>query len=199
MLQTTNIEELPCELTAEEKLQRSAQLAQQLEAKADVEARKKAANDKFKEEVSAIDTKVAELARQIRTGQEYRPIETTERPRYKDMMVDIIRLDTGGIVRTRAMHPSERQQALNLENKNAEKDSPAADAKKTTKAEPPKTTGKLTAKDKAPVPKNKPTSAKEAKPKYGKVVPLKPKSEAKPTTPKAETKADEKQPPIGAN
>jgi hypothetical protein len=94
---------------------KSKALAAKLDEKAAVLLEKKLANDRFKERIEECDEAVLKLSREVRTRLEERPIECTESPRYGEMMVDLIRMDTGEVVSSRPMHPSERQQALSLE------------------------------------------------------------------------------------
>lgn len=113
-MQTTRVEELPCKLDAQEKLLKSEQLAQKLGEIKQLEDDKKASAKRFGSEIEEKRGDASKLAQEIRTGSELRPIECTERARYADLMVDLIRLDTGEVVSSRPMHPQERQAALDL-------------------------------------------------------------------------------------
>lgn len=118
----SEVRDLPCQMSEQERLLKSMALAQKLDELDRVQLEKKAANDAFKERLNACHDAVSSLSREVRTGMEERPIECTENARYDDMMVDLIRMDTGEVVSSRPMHPSERQQALQLSSSDDERD-----------------------------------------------------------------------------
>lgn len=118
MLKTPFTEDLPCKLTAHEKLLKSEQLSHKLADVEKLEEAKKAATSRYADQIKARVLEVKLLATEVRTGEEFRPIECTEMPRYSDMMVDIVRVDTGATVRSRPMQPSERQEELSIARRN---------------------------------------------------------------------------------
>ena len=105
-------EELPCALDSQEMVLKSKQLAQLLCDQSNIELEKKEANASFKEQLDDIDTKMSALALEVRTGREYREVPCTERADYQDNRVEIIRMDTGEVVRIRPLLQGERQEAL---------------------------------------------------------------------------------------
>lgn len=105
-------ERLPCVLDAQEQLLKSKSLAQLLCDQSNVEMEKKDANADFKRRLDAISTRMGELGLEVRTGREYREVPCTERADYRDGRVEIIRMDTGEVVRMRALEPHERQERL---------------------------------------------------------------------------------------
>lgn len=105
-------ERLPCQLDAQEVLLKSKSLAQLLCDKSNVEIEKKDANADFKRRLDVIETRVCELGLEIRTGREYRDVPCIERADYADNRVEIIRTDTGEVVRMRALEVHERQESL---------------------------------------------------------------------------------------
>ena len=111
-MESTIVEELPCKLTASEKLLKSDQMAKAHKEIVKLEAEKKLSGQQLKSSIDARKGELALLAREIETGEELRPVECKERPRYQDLMVDTIRLDTGEVVSSRGMEPAERQKAL---------------------------------------------------------------------------------------
>lgn len=111
-MEATIVQDLPCKLTATEKLLKSDQMAKVHAKIVELELEKKAAGASLKTSIDARKTELALLAREIETGEERRPVECRERPRYRDLMIDIIRLDTGEVVATRSMEPAERQKAI---------------------------------------------------------------------------------------
>lgn len=108
----TIVEPLPCALSAHEKMLKADKLVDVLREVGKLEDAKKDAAAGFKQKIDGKNVEARILAGEIRTGAEFRPVECVERPRYGDMMVDLVRLDTGAVVSSRAMHPSERQLAL---------------------------------------------------------------------------------------
>lgn len=108
------VEQLPCRLRESEKLLKSEELAEQLRQREIVEAEKKEANDAFKARLSEADRQVQRLAHEIRTGEEYRAVQCTEIGRWSENVVDIVRSDTGEVVRSRPMAAGERQALLEL-------------------------------------------------------------------------------------
>lgn len=107
-------ERLPCVLEPKETLLKSKALAQLLCDQANVELEKKDANADFKRRLDAIDTRLSELGLEVRTGREYREVQCFERADYAESRVEIIRTDTGEVVRYRPLEVHERQQALSF-------------------------------------------------------------------------------------
>jgi hypothetical protein len=108
------IEMVPCKLSAEESHLKSKQLCQLAIDRAELEQEKKSAASAIKAAIDSKEEKINDLVKEVHSGEELRPVECYERPRYIDNMVDLIRTDTGAVVRTRAMHPTERQTALDM-------------------------------------------------------------------------------------
>lgn len=105
-------EHLPCTLDSQELVLKSRALAELLCDQSTIELEKKEANADFKSRLDAIDTKLSALALEVRTGKEYREVPCTEHADYADGRVEIIRMDTGQVVRMRPLEPHERQQGL---------------------------------------------------------------------------------------
>jgi len=108
------VEQLAVPLTPEEVLMKGKQLTQRCIEVAKLEAEKKLQASAIKSDIDAVKEKIKDLVVEIDRGEEIRPIECYERPRYGAQMVDIIRTDTGAVVRQRAMHPNERQAAFDM-------------------------------------------------------------------------------------
>jgi hypothetical protein len=109
-------ESLPCQLTSQEKLIKGEELVKRLEEKEELEDRKKTAADDFKSAIGVKEFDVKKLARQIGTGIEHREIECRELFHFARNLVETIRLDTGEVIRSRAMRPEERQAGLEYES-----------------------------------------------------------------------------------
>lgn len=108
----TFVEHIPVVLTPEEIMFKGRELARlgtQVVAK---KAAQKSAVAAYKAEIEELEEEQGSLIRQLNTGTEERPIECFERPRYQDLIVEIVRADTGEVWTRRPMHPSERQLAI---------------------------------------------------------------------------------------
>jgi hypothetical protein len=108
----TFYERLPCQLDAQELLLKSKALAQALSEQAHVEDEKKEAAAEYKRQLDAIDAQLSALGLEVRTGIEYREVGCLERADYQEGRVEIIRADTGEVVRIRPLEAHERQQQL---------------------------------------------------------------------------------------
>lgn len=105
-------EHLPCQLDSRELVLKSKSLAQCLADQAAIEFEKKEANADFKQRLDAIDAKMVTLADEVRTGREYRDVPCIESAEWSENRVNIIRTDTGEVVRIRPLQQGERQEAL---------------------------------------------------------------------------------------
>jgi uncharacterized FlaG/YvyC family protein len=108
-------EKQPCELTRDEKLRKADQMAQHFKTRAEKEVEAKSIAEGYKRELKTLDHEIADRAEEVRTGVEYRNVDCAERARYRDNQVDVIRLDTGEVVRSRPMTITERQDSLNFD------------------------------------------------------------------------------------
>lgn len=118
----TFVERLPCKLTAEEKALKNEQRTQLTQDAMDVEEKAKEAADGFKTTLKTVEKALLDLHRELRTGEEVRPIECIEVFRFDQDMVEIVRNDTGEVVRKRAMDPRDRQSHLSLGNIDSARD-----------------------------------------------------------------------------
>lgn len=105
-------EHLPCALEPQELVLKSKQLAQLLCDQANVELEKKDANAEFKSRLDDIDKRLSALGLEVRTGREHREVPCIERADYAENRVEIIRMDTGEVIRMRPLEKYERQEAL---------------------------------------------------------------------------------------
>jgi hypothetical protein len=105
-------EELPCVLTAEELLERGQSLALQNKLWRETDRDRDSAAKEFKGKLSKIEAEEMRLAHIVRHKEEPRPVIVTEVRDYKSNRVDVIRLDTQAVVRTRVMTEAERQLEL---------------------------------------------------------------------------------------
>lgn len=111
-MQSGFVEKLPCDLTRDEMLQKAEEMATQLKERAEVELTAKESAGEFKDQMKRLDRTIADRAEEVRTGVEYRQVECTERGDFRRNLVQVVRLDTGEIVRSRPMAVHERQDSL---------------------------------------------------------------------------------------
>lgn len=106
------VRQLPCVMTAAEKALKANELVAVLGTISDLEEEKKAATASLTARIKEEKKKGGELAQEVRTGKEVRPIQCYERFRYEADMVELVRDDTAEVVSTRAMDPRDRQEKL---------------------------------------------------------------------------------------
>lgn len=117
---TKQIRDLPCKMTAAEVALKSAQMAAKLEEMGTLEAKKKSVTTQLAEEIKEVREQLNYVGREVRTGLEYRPVTCIEEADFATSKVDLVRTDTGEVVSTRVMHPDERQQVLDLRERELE-------------------------------------------------------------------------------
>ena len=103
---------LPCKLTGEE-IQAKAQIAARRLAERDtLEDQLSTVKSEFKAKLEDIDAEVRETMRHVREGAIERSVQVETLMDWKSNSVTTVRLDTGEVIRTRAMTPEERQTRL---------------------------------------------------------------------------------------
>jgi hypothetical protein len=105
-------ESLPCRLTDAEVMDRTRKLLDVLSEEDRLELEKKSFAERHKEAVTIVTAKARELRGIVSSRIEYREVEVAESPDYKRGIVEVIRIDTSEIVRTRQMSSEERQSPL---------------------------------------------------------------------------------------
>ncbi len=103
------LEKLPCKLTNDEVRRKGEELALERKKHREVADEAKASAARFKADLKAIDEKIDDLAEQVRSRRETREVEVIERKDMDIAMVETIRVDTGEVIRSRAMTLNERQ------------------------------------------------------------------------------------------
>lgn len=106
--------QLPVKLTDEELQIRSRELAEKLTEIEAVDEDRASAMAAFKARKDKLVLDSRRLTRIVRTGQEEREVHVTETKNWERGTIETIRLDTGEVVSSRPMNPSERQEALFL-------------------------------------------------------------------------------------
>lgn len=105
-------EPLRVTLSTEELARKADEQSSIIEQYALVEAEKASATKTYAERLKQLRQDMERLAHDIRSKSEERSTEIYEVPRWPDQMVDVIRVDTGEVVRSRVLQPGERQQRL---------------------------------------------------------------------------------------
>ncbi len=121
-------ETLKCDLTDEELLETGRQLARAQSNLTHAEANKKQIDARLKGEIDGYRLQAAELSERVNTGYELRAVECKEVPDRLNLNVQIIRMDTGELVRQRAMTEREREQLLPFGHPPENGDSPEQNA-----------------------------------------------------------------------
>lgn len=120
---------LACILNDDQLRQRGAELAELHHKLSLNEAEKKAANADFKAKQEELINRSNDVAKEISSRTEYRPVLVIEEKNFETKEAYTIRTDTGEVVQTRALHPEElarplpfdkdRPQAADMEAENA--------------------------------------------------------------------------------
>lgn len=105
-------EHLKCVLTETEIKAAGAQLARSYSEITDLEDQKKSSASDFKARIDGSTAQASILARKIQNGYEFRDIECEEVWNWDEKSVDVIRLDTFEVVKSRTMTAGELQQGL---------------------------------------------------------------------------------------
>ena len=129
-------ETLPCKLTEEELLAKGKTLSELCEEIAKVEDEKAASSKHFNGIIGDLKTRRAELARQVRSGLESRPVDCADEVIRDDKTVVTLRLDTNEKIRSRPAREDELYKAPSLFDAEGS-DRPIG---RDTEPEPPNTT-----------------------------------------------------------
>lgn len=111
---------LPVSLSDDDVKQKGDVLATRIEQLDDIEQRRKASADSFKEQQKEAQGDIASLARQVRTRLEHRVIGCAWERDDARLSMLLVRQDTGEIVETRPMCDDERQHSLPIDSRAAE-------------------------------------------------------------------------------
>jgi len=111
MSRNSFFEELPVKLTHGEWETQSKLLATKLSEKAKFDEESKAAKAKLNQEEKDRKTEIFKLGREVETGVGDRQVECYEVPDKMKHIFEVIRQDTGEVIRTRPMSQEERATA----------------------------------------------------------------------------------------
>jgi hypothetical protein len=123
-------ERLPVRLTEAETLQKAKIVADLHAEIGEKEQAEKLRRDAAKDAIELLRARLGELAGQIRRGEEYREVEVTESLDYRRKVREIVRTDTGEIVRTVAMTATELQAPIPFEPRVVEGEVEAAEGER---------------------------------------------------------------------
>ncbi len=105
-------EYLKCILTEPEIKESGAQLARTYSEITDLEDQKKSLVSDFKAKIDGATASASILARKIQNGYEFRNIECEEWWDYECKVLEVMRLDTGEVIKSRPMTTDELQKKL---------------------------------------------------------------------------------------
>ncbi|RIL03121.1 MAG: hypothetical protein DCC71_15430 [Proteobacteria bacterium] len=105
-------ERLPCPLTDDEVRQRGELLAMTLAEIAEIEEEFALERQRIRGEIKRRRERARGLTGEVSTRTEIREVACVRRILPDDERVEIVRVDTGEVVRTRPLTPEERQEAL---------------------------------------------------------------------------------------
>jgi hypothetical protein len=105
-------EHLKCVLTETEIKAAGAQLARSYSEITDLEDQKKSSASNFKARIDISTAQASILARKIQNGYEFRDIDCEEVWNWDEKTVDVVRLDTFEVMKSRIMTAGELQQGL---------------------------------------------------------------------------------------
>lgn len=112
-------EKMPCKLSSSELLELGDHLAK-LSSEADqLEAERKDSNDGYKARIALVEQAIKDGFGTLRSKHEMREVELVEEFIFATNTAIVARVDTGAVVRERALTRSERQEELPLEKKDA--------------------------------------------------------------------------------
>ena len=115
------VEELPCELTGEEMLERSSRLAGLHQQQMEVEDKKKTATNEFNARVKKISGEIHYLSNVISSGKESRNVKCLLDYYWTEGKKILTRLDTGEVVEESIISDFERQQHMDFVKRENEK------------------------------------------------------------------------------
>ncbi len=107
-------ETLRCDLSEAEVSDRAENAALAFGEAEEVEAEFKATAEEQRGQIKRLRARVGELLRAVREAAEYRSVDCVERRNEGEAKVEVIRVDTGELVRSRPFTPDERQLALGI-------------------------------------------------------------------------------------
>lgn len=105
-------ETLRCDLSEAEVRDRADQAARAFGEAAESEDELTGIATEMRGQIKRLRAQVGELLRAVREAAEYRPVDCVERRNESEAKVEVIRVDTGEIVRSRPFTPDERQLGL---------------------------------------------------------------------------------------
>jgi hypothetical protein len=105
---------LPVTLTEMELLQKAKELAKLQQDKTSAEEQAKSAAATFKDKIAGAQSNINILSRDISNGYEYRDVDCYWEMDYKTRKKNLIRTDTGEVVKTEEISASEMQKEMDL-------------------------------------------------------------------------------------
>lgn len=110
----TWVETLPVALTELQRLEIGREIGTLLQELDNLDGEKRAAADAFKARIEAHQATLRQLGGYLRSGTRPQPVELREIRRERTHEIEVVRHDTGELVRVRPMTAEERQETLPL-------------------------------------------------------------------------------------
>ena len=108
----TRSEQLPCELSPTEFMDRATALARVVADITSEDDRQSSVKAEMKAALTALEAEQARLSLIVTRRAEPRAVTVEDWPLFANGLVEVVRADTGAIIRTRPMSEDERQQCL---------------------------------------------------------------------------------------
>jgi uncharacterized FlaG/YvyC family protein len=105
-------EVLRCNLDDAQVQVKAQELVTELNTLEVVKLEKAEAVAQFAKKQKELEARVRELVFDVGSKTEERSVDCREEPKFSELIVEIVREDTGAVVRRRPMEPSERQRVL---------------------------------------------------------------------------------------
>jgi hypothetical protein len=105
---------LRCRLTERELLERGHRLASLHAEISSLEDARRSSASEYKSQIDLAEAQLSAIAREVRSGAQERQVEVRREKDFDRNVEEVIRLDTGEVVETRALTPQERQGELHL-------------------------------------------------------------------------------------
>ena len=109
MEEATRTEILPVPLTEAELLARGDEAARIQETRDRKDGERDAANKAAKAEIQGLEETLHHLLRQVRRKSEDREVEVLDRRNEDELTMEVVRTDTGEVIRSRPLTPEELQ------------------------------------------------------------------------------------------
>lgn len=109
-------ENLPVPLSEKEMLSHGERIGILLHEIDEIDAKKKAANDLHKTQRERLEAEVRQLGGELKNKAKIQQVQVKEVSNWEQAQIEVVRMDTGEIVRARDMTATERQRTFDVGN-----------------------------------------------------------------------------------